>query len=96
MLWAGLLVLWDILDIDLSAVRTNEGSIGPIITVIKNPKAIPSVLATFVGYFLYKLVLEWAQCNSDRRGRHASILDFGTTCFVAAGAIVLYVFKIDK
>jgi hypothetical protein len=93
MLWSGMLILWDILDIDLALARSTEGSVGPIISAIKNPRAVPWVLLGLIVYFLIKLLIEWAQCNEFRRSKHASVVDFGAAWFAALGAAFLYWLK---
>jgi len=91
MLWSGILLLWDILGIDLALARSTEGSIGPIITAIKNPAAMPWVLLSLIIYFIFKLIIEWGQCSEYRRANRVSVLDF-SAAFAAAAVATLFFF----
>lgn len=93
LLWAGILFIWELVGIDLEKAKEAGGNAGAIINAIKSPQAVPWVLLVLVGYFLFKLWIEWNQCAEDRRRSLHSRIDFGSAWVVAFVAGVLYAYQ---
>ena len=90
MLWAGILLAWALVGVDLAKAEATGGNIGAIITAIKSPQAIPWVLVILVAYFLFKVTVEWYQCSEARRGIRVARVDFLSAWIVALMAYALY------
>jgi hypothetical protein len=90
MLWATILFIWELVGVDLSKVEKAGGYVGPIVTALKSPQAVPWVLFALVIYFLIKCSIEWAQCHLDRRRMRFARADFVSAWIVALAAISLY------
>lgn len=90
MLWAGILLVWEFVGIDLEKAKEAEGYAGALIKSIKSPQAVPWVLLILVGYFIFKLTVEWYQCNEVRRDMRVAKIDFISACVVSLLAYVLY------
>jgi hypothetical protein len=90
MLWAGILLVWEFVGIDLEKAKEAEGYAGALIKSIKSPQAVPWVLLVLVGYFIFKLTIEWYQCNPVRRRMRVARIDFISAWFVSLLAYVLY------
>ena len=93
LLWAGILFVWELIGIDLEKAKEAGGNAGAIINAIKSPQAVPWVLLVLVGYFLFKLWIEWNQCAESRRRSLHSRIDFGSAWVVAFVAGVLYAYQ---
>ena len=93
MLWAGILFIWELVGIDLEKAKETGGNAGALITALKSPQAIPWVLFVLVGYFAFKLGIEWKQCEARRKELLASRIDVGSAWVVAFFACVLYVYQ---
>jgi len=93
LLWAGILFVWELIGIDLEKAKEAGGNAGAIINAIKSPQAVPWVLLVLVGYFLFKLWIEWNQCAEGRRRSLHSRIDFGSAWVVAFVAGVLYAYQ---
>jgi hypothetical protein len=93
MLWAGILFIWELVGIDLEKAKETEGNVGALVKSIKSPQAVPWVLLVLVGYFLFKLWIEWSQCESNRRKIWAARVDFGSAWIVTALAYILYTYQ---
>jgi hypothetical protein len=89
LLWAGILFIWELVGIDLEKAKEAGGNAGAIITAIKSPQAVPWVLVILVVYFLFKVTIEWYQCNPARRALRVSRVDF-----LSAWAIPLLAFAL--
>src|SRR6266404_3943523 len=76
MLWAAILLIWELVGVDLSKAKDAGGNIGPIVTALKSPQAVPWALLGLVGYFLFKCSIEWAQCHVERRKLRFARADF--------------------
>src|SRR4051794_36387991 len=76
MLWAGILLIWEFVGIDLEKAKETEGNVGALVKSIKSPQAVPWVLLILVGYFLFKLTVEWYQCSEARRNMKVAKIDF--------------------
>ncbi|HEX8160599.1 MAG TPA: hypothetical protein VF538_01770 [Pyrinomonadaceae bacterium] len=90
MLWAGTLLIWEFVGIDLEKAKEAEGNVGALVKSIKSPQAVPWVLLILVAYFLFKLTVEWYQCNEGRRGMKVAKIDFFSAWVVSLLAYVLY------
>lgn len=93
MLWAGILFIWELVGIDLEKAKDSGGNAGAIISAIKSPQAVPWVLLVLVGYFAFKLWIEWKQCAEQRREILASRIDFASAWVAAFLAFLLYVYQ---
>ena len=91
MLWSGILFAWELIGIDLEKLKDVGGNAGAAITAIKSPQAIPWVLSILILYFTFRCVIEWNQCDAERRRHAASQIDFLFSFAVAIAAISLYV-----
>jgi hypothetical protein len=91
MLWAAILFIWELVGVDLGKAKDVGGNIGPIVTVLKSPQAVPWALLILVIYFLFKCTVEWAQCHPERRTVRFARIDFISAWIVALAAIGLYV-----
>lgn len=90
MLWAGILLIWELVGVDLSKAEAAGGTAGAIITAIKSPQAIPWVLVTLTVYFLFKFNIEWYQCSLARRNMRVAKVDFASAWIVSLSAFILY------
>lgn len=90
MLWATILFIWELVGVDLSKAKEAGGYVGPIITALKSPQAIPWVLVILVVYFLIKCGIEWAQCHVDRRRVGFARIDLISGWVVAGASLILY------
>lgn len=91
MLWSGILFVWSLIGIDLEKAKEAEGNTGALIKSIKSPQAVPWALLIMVGYFIFKLRIEWRQSNENRRRVREAKQDYYSACIVAAVACLLYV-----
>lgn len=91
MLWATILLIWELIGVDLSKAKDAGGNIGPIITALKSPQAVPWALTGLIVYFLFKCSVEWAQSDPTRRKMRFARIDFISAWVVSIGAIALYV-----
>jgi hypothetical protein len=91
MLWAAILLFWQLVGIDLDEAKKVEGNIGALVKSIKSPQAVPWILVILLVYFLFKVTLEWYQCNRTRRTTRVAKTDFLTAWVVSLLAFVLYV-----
>jgi hypothetical protein len=90
MLWATILLVWELIGVDLSKAKDAGGNIGPIVTALKSPQAVPWALTGLVVYFLFKCSIEWAQCHLDRRKLAFARADLVSAWIVSLAAITLY------
>jgi hypothetical protein len=86
-LWSGILFAWELIGINLENIT---GEIGAFAKSIRSPEAIPWVLLILVGYFFYRLMIEWLQCEPQRRARRVSKVDFATSLGIAIIAFLLF------
>jgi hypothetical protein len=91
MLWSAILFIWELIGIDLSKAKDAGGTVGPVVTALKSPQAVPWVLLILVLYFLLKCAIEWAQCHPERRKVRFARVDFISAWVVSIAAIALYV-----
>ena len=90
MLWSAILFIWELVGVDLEKAKDAGGNVGAIVTALKSPQAVPWVLVILVGYFAFKLRVEWGQCNLSRRQVRESRADCYSAFIVAAIACALY------
>jgi len=93
MLWAGILFIWELVGIDLTKAENAEGNVGAMVKAIKSPQAIPWVLLVLVGYFLFKINIEWSQCDTARRKTWGPRADFISAWVVSLLAYALYIYQ---
>jgi len=91
MLWSAILFIWELVGIDLAKAEATGGNVGAILTAIKSPQAIPWVLLILVGYFAFKLRIEWRQCGETRRLVREAKQDYYSAWGVAVAACILYI-----
>lgn len=91
LLWAGILLIWELVGVDLDKAKDAQGNIGVVVKSIKSPQAVPWVLVILVGYFLFKVTVEWQQCTKARRALRASKTDFISGWIVALLAVAFYI-----
>lgn len=90
MLWAAILFIWELVGVDLGKAEKAGGNVGPIVTALKSPQAVPWVLVILVVYFTFKLRIEWRQCGETRRQVREAKQDYYSACMVAAVACLLF------
>lgn len=90
MLWSTILFIWELVGVNLDKAKDAGGNIGPVVTALKSPQAVPWVLLTLVLYFLFKCSVEWAQCHVERRKVRFARVDFYSAWLVALASIALY------
>ena len=93
MLWAAILLIWELVGVDLAKAEAMGGNVGAIITAIKSPQAVPWALLILVGYFLFKMTIEWHQCVVPRRQLLVSRIDFLSGWIVSLVAYALYIWQ---
>jgi hypothetical protein len=91
LLWAGILFVWELVGIDLEKAKDAGGNVGALIGSLKSPQAVPWTLLVLVGYFLFKLWVEWTQCGSERRNVRAARVDYRSAWIISFAAVALYV-----
>lgn len=90
MLWAGILLIWELVGVDLERAKEADGNFSALVKAIKSPQAVPWVLLILVAYFLFKVTVEWYQCNEARRNMRVARIDFTSAWVVSLLAYVLY------
>jgi hypothetical protein len=90
MLWAGIMFIWELVGVDLEKAKEAGGTVGVILTAIKSPQAVPWALFILVAYFMFKLSIEWHQCNASRRRMRVARIDYVSAWIVAVTAYFLY------
>jgi hypothetical protein len=90
MLWAGILFIWELIGVDLHQAIATGGNIGAIVNSLKSPEAVPWALLILVGYFVFKLHVEWRQCSETRRQVREARMDYYSAWIVSIAAIALY------
>ena len=93
MLWSAILFIWELVGIDLQKAKEAGGNAGAIIGALKSPQAVPWALLILVGYFLFRTMVEWYQCNVGRRRLKISRIDYASVWLVASIAIGLYILQ---
>src|SRR5437016_12653472 len=66
---SGLLASWELIGITLQT-KEKWG------IELKSPAAVPLILFTLVFYSGYKLIVEWEQCDAERRKHRAAKIDY--------------------
>lgn len=85
-LTSGLLASWELIGISLDM----KGKWG---IEFQSPKAIPLILVILVLYCGYKVIIEWLQCDRERRGHPAAKLDYVIAHVIGFGAITILVLQ---
>src|SRR5215468_1594260 len=76
MMWSAILFIWELVGVDLEKMKDAGGNFGALIGALKSPQAVPWALVILVGYFLFKVTIEWLQCAASRRALRVSQIDF--------------------
>lgn len=87
-LFAALLMAWEIVGIELTALPISSVDI-----TLRSPQAVPFVLMALVGYFAFRVTIEWHQSNAARRSAMPSKLDFWTAHGIAILAAGIFGFQ---
>lgn len=91
LLWAGVLFVWELIGIDLEKAKDAGGNVGALIGSLKSPQAVPWTLLVLVGYFLFKLWVEWTQCEGERRNIRSARIDYRSAWIISFAAVAMYV-----
>jgi hypothetical protein len=91
MLWSAILFVWELVGIDLEKAKEAGGNTGALIASIKSPQAVPWALLILVGYFAFKLRIEWRQCSETRRQVVEAKQDYYLAFVIAVAACFLYI-----
>ena len=83
--------IWELVGVDLNKAIATGGNIGAIVNSIRSPQAVPWVLLILVGYFAFKLRVEWRQSSAARREIREAKHDYYSAWTVAMVAVILYV-----
>lgn len=83
-LWSALLASWQLIGITLET-KEKWG------VTLKSPNAVPLVLFCLVVYFGFKVIIEWSQCDDNRKQHIAARIDYGVAHAIAVSAIVISV-----
>lgn len=88
LLFSGLLLAWEFMDIKVGEV-VEIVAIGTKVE-IGNIKALPIVFLILIGYFAFRLVIEWKQSDTLRRVLAQSRVDFYVSLVIPILAIIIY------
>ena len=84
-LFSGLLIAWELIGIQVNASPFSDFNV-----TLKSPEAAPYILIALVGYYAFRLTVEWYQCDSSRRALKVSRIDFFIAHFLGFVAVGLY------
>ena len=84
-LFSGLLIAWELIGIQVNASPFSDFNV-----TLKSPEAAPYILITLVGYYAFRLTVEWYQCDSSRRALKVSRIDFFIAHSLGFVAVGLY------
>lgn len=87
-LFSGLLIAWELIGIQVNASPFSDFNV-----TLKSPEAAPYILIALVGYYAFRLTVEWYQCDSSRRALKVSRIDFFIAHSLGIAAIGLYAFQ---
>ena len=90
LLWSAILLGWSLIGIDLEKVKEAEGNVGVLMRAIKSPQAVPWVLLILIGYFIFKVTIEWRQSSQGRRKLRVAKIDYYSAVSIAVIAYFLY------
>ena len=90
MLWSGILFAWELIGIDLLAIKEAKTDYSVVFKALKSPQAVPYVLVALVCYFSYRLYIEWYQAHPDRRAKKISRIDITVSYSLATISLLLY------
>lgn len=91
LLWAAILLVWELVGVDLEKAKEAGGNVGALVKSIKSPQAVPWVLLILIGYFLFKITVEWYQCNHLRRASPLARADFYSAWCISLLTYALYI-----
>ena len=69
-LTSGVFIVWEILGIEIGGQAKIPGADIPVI--LKNPRIVPTLIFVLVLYFAARTMIEWYQCDPNRRRHPAS------------------------
>lgn len=84
-LFSGLLIAWELIGIQVNASPFSDFNV-----TLKSPEAAPYILIALVGYYAFRLTIEWYQCDSSRRALKVSRVDFFIAHSLGIVAVGLY------
>ena len=87
-LFSALLIVWELIGIEVPKVPVAGLNI-----TLKSPEAAPFVLIALIGYFAFRITIEWYQSIKQRRSMRASRVDFLVAHGLGASALLLYVIQ---
>ena len=93
MIWSGILFAWELIGIDLLAIKESKTDYSVVFKAIKSPQAIPYVLIVLVCYFAYRLYVEWYQAHPERRAKKISKIDITVSYSLATISLLLYIIQ---
>jgi lysophospholipid acyltransferase (LPLAT)-like uncharacterized protein len=82
----GLLLAWEIVGIEVGEVP-----LGGVKLKLKTPETVPYVLLAFVFFAVLRTVVEWFQCDRERRSDRYARIDFAVSIALAAFAVAVYI-----
>lgn len=85
-LFSALLLSWELIGIEVP-----EAPLSAVKVSLKSPELLPFVLTALVGYFGLRTMLEWYQCDRQRRETLAVRIDLGLAHTLGFGAVLLFV-----
>ncbi|MGD1046745.1 MAG: hypothetical protein ABR936_15660 [Bacteroidota bacterium] len=80
--FSAILLAWSLIGITITEKTFSNVSIN-----VKNPNILPAILSFLVSYFSLRFLVEWYQCDLNRRNNIAAKADFLSTLFLAGAAI---------
>lgn len=80
---AGLLASWELIGIDPEKLGEKWG------VVLKSPSGVPFILFTLLLYCGYKVMVEWAQCDPERRKITPVKVDYRIAHLIAFVAVAI-------
>jgi len=89
MFWASALLVWELIGVDLAALKTGSGDWADVARAVASPSLLPLVLNVFVLYAVLRLLIEWVQCPATSRALTAAKLDQGMALVVAGLSITI-------
>ncbi len=83
-LFSALLLVWA-----LVGVKVEKKPFPQVDIELLNPEMVPLILATLVIYFWYRTLVEWFQCNEERRKARPSRVDVAVANVLGMVALVV-------
>jgi hypothetical protein len=83
-LFSAILLAWEIVGIEIRDAPFQNVNIA-----LKSPAAIPFILLVLVAYFSYRTIIEWLQCDPQRRSVRAARFDFILSHIIAVSSLLV-------